>query len=872
MNLPLAVLRAAYTRDRAAALLGDLEEDLARRAAAGRPARWPALWLTWHACGYAAAAAWTAGPRMARAARAAAAETLRGFRSSPASSVSAVAILSLAIAAATVTFSVVDHVVLRPLPVASPDRLIVVDGLSRGTPEPRVSQADYHAWRAGVPAFETVAMWHPLTFLTLRDDGGGARLATVPVGESLFTTLGAAPLFGRLFRPDEHVRGQDDVAIASFGFWQRQFGGRRDMAGATLRTPAGSIAIVGVMPRDFAFPWDVAQPIDLWRPYVEAPGEATLSGRNRTTDSSVIARLRDGTSIEQAREQVAAASARQAAAFPRAYEGWTPRVTPLRESLLGRYEGWMLLVLAAVSVVLAVACVNVANLLLARALVRARDLGVRAALGAGRARLVSAALLEGLAIGGVSAAAGVLAARWGLEIATASLPAGIARAESISLDGRVLAVGVAAALLTGLAAGLAPAWQASRVDLVEALKTESGGSRAGRGRWRRALFVTEMACVVLLVAVAGLFVSSFVRVTSVDLGFDRRGLIGVRPQPAIAGLPAAERALREAALVDRAAEAMRGVPGVASVAITAGTDLPFGFVWRAQVEAADRPPGGPSAEADLRGVSAGYFETAGIRIVSGRAFDDRDAVGTPAVAIVDDLTARRIWGDRDPVGAVVTLLGSARYTVVGVAANVRLLGPEGRETGQIYYALGQSPRQGQRQLLVRPEDGPARVLPVIDRAIAGVMPPGSRPPRVVVLDDRFRALTADRRFSAGLMVVFGVLTLFIGAAGVYSVMAFLVSQQTRDIGVRMSLGATRASIARLVLGHAARQLALGAAVGLAGAWAVSGWFAPMLFGGPESDPSVYGIVAGILAVVGLAAAWLPARRAARVDPLAALRR
>jgi predicted permease len=865
--LSLALLRLVLSRDRAAAVLGDLTEESARR----RP-RFPRLWLARQALLYTAAALLAALPRIARAARLTVRDARRGLAASPSTTVAAVLILALGLAAATVTFSVVDHVVLRGLPFDEADRIVAIEGVNRNaTRAPRVDPADYHAWRTE-KAFASVAMWHPPTPMTLRRGAETERLPYVAVTSSLFDVLRVRPLAGRLFDPIHHTAGRDRVALVSHEFWQRALGGAADVVGRLLETTGEPIQIVGVMPRGFRFPLSVEPSIDIWRPYVPRPGEESLAGREgRTTDAHVLARLADGASIELARTQASAISARQAAAFPRAYDGWAVHLTTLHESLIGSVRTWMVLLLVAVALVMAVACVNVASLLLARATARARDFAVRAALGASRRRLVAALTLEGLMLAGTAAALGVLAAYWGVETARAALPEGIARAAAIALDARVLAAAIAATIATGLCFGVVPAWHARRVDPTDALRdAASASARPSRRRWQRAFLVAETSLVVLLLVVAALFVASFARVTGLDLGFERANLAGVRPLPASAGVPAAERVLRENAIIDRAVEVVSRLPGVASVAVSAWTDLPFGFVWDTRLESADASSTAVATDVDLRGVSAGYFETAGIAIVRGRGFDARDREGQPSVAIIDERAARQLFGDADPVGRRVRF-GTSTSIIVGVAANVRLHGPEGRTTGQFYYALSQSPRQGQRQLVIRTAAPVAHVLPAIEATVASLVPPGSRRAQVVVLEDRFRALTAGRRFNAGLMTIFGALALVIGAAGVYSVMAFVVGQRTRDLGVRVALGATRGAVLRLVLAGAGAEISVGAAIGLAAAWAISGVFASQLFGLAATDPAVYAVVALVMMTVGLGAAYLPARRAARVDPIAALR-
>lgn len=493
--------------------------------------------------------------------------------------------------------------------------------------------------------------------------------------------------------------------------------------------------------------------------------------------------------------------------------------------------------------------VNVASLLLARATVRSREFAVRAALGASRGQLVRALLVESVLLSSLGAIAGLAVARGAIGLVKAALPQGIARASAITLDWRVVGAAMAATLATGIAFGAAPAWQASRADLVAALRD---GTRTiagvGRRRLRDALVVAEVAFVAVLLVAMALFVTSFVRITHADLGFERQNLVAFDLSIRTGGktpVEQAENGARKRAVLAQAIERARAVPGVVDAGIISG-GLPLsGSYIRYSIEVQGRQR--PAEEmADLRQVTPGYFATAGMRLIRGRLFEDRDELaGAVPVVILNETAARQYFGGREALGATVGLRGGAP-AVVGIVADVRLGGPEIDLRAEAYLPLG-GDASGSSQLVVRTAGPPAALVPSIRAAIGEVLSPGELSSRTQIVEDLFRVITADRRFNAGLMTLFGVLGLLIGAAGIYAVMAFVVAQQTRDIGVRMALGAAPGRVLRGVLAHAGAHLAVGLVVGLTIAWAASRFIASLLFGVQATDPLVYVSVAALLA-------------------------
>jgi len=647
--------------------------------------------------------------------------------------------------------------------------------------------------------------------------------------------------------------------------------------GRMLNLGRDSRQVIGVMPPGFTYPVGQATPIEAWAPMTFRTTDRDHGYGGRGYSLQVVGRLQPGATIEQARDQVTAATDRVIAAYPKLtfWKDARPVVLSLHDFVVGPAQNWLLLVLGAVALVLIIAYVNVANLLLARATTRSRELALRAALGASKGRVASTLVGESLMLSLAAAAMGIVLARWGVGVATASLPAGLARASTIALDFRVLGVAIGAALLTGLGFGVVPAWHGSRTDVMSMLKAGGASVGASRGgaRWQRALLVAEIGFVVTLLVATTLFITSFVNVQRADLGFTRGRLVGVHVSRSIASLEPEARGPAVDVFTSDVLDRVRTVPGVLGAALVDGGLPLFGssVAYSIEIDGYGSTEGGDMLT--LKSVTPDYFDVAGVRLLDGRTFDGSERAGTPPVMIINEEAARRFFGGRSPVGEVVTFRGPT--TVIGVVSSVRLSGPEGPLRPEMSLPLAQETVNTRSStvsadVLVRIDDAATGTSVAVADAVKDFNPP-ERPPVLSDLDRRFRELTADRRFNTSVMTLFGLIALVIGAVGVYGLTSFIVSQQTRAFGVRIALGATAARIFRGVLTQTGRLLAMGLALGFLGGWAVSRLFASVVFGVAGTEMWLYGLVAAALILMSLLAAFLPARRASRVDPIVALR-
>jgi predicted permease len=843
------LLRSVVSRDRADAVLGDLEEELADRAARGRSPRFPRLWLLGHVLTAVIAAARAVAPRALRAWRHTFRDAIRGLRSASATTAFIITILAIAMSAATVTFTTVDHVVLRSLPFEDDDELVAIAGQGP-LGAMAISAFEYLSWRERARAFQSIAAVRRGR-KSIAIDGATHAVMAADATASLFDVLRTPPLLGRVFSLDNETAGDHRVAVIGFGLWQRYLAGRAGIVGEQLAIGKESFEVVGVMPPGFTYPVGQAEPVELWTPYVVPPDERTVD-KGRSSYLHVVARRADGVTVDQSRAEIEAISSSVAAASPGVFGERRPTVTPLYDSLVGKVRGWMLLVLGAVALVLAIACVNVANLLLARSSRRAREAAIRSSLGATRRQLIAASLIESVILSTAAAAIGLVVAIWGVSGVKWALPATIARGADIALDLRVFLAAIASSLISAALFGIVPAWQASRLDIALLIK-EGAAHAGGRSRWRSGFLIAEVALVVALLIGSALFVASFIRVTGADLGFSRTNLIMV--------------SVSSTTRDEDVAAHLRGVPGVQEVAVVTMGSPPlifagFGGGTSTSVLRSTDDPDGPVVEPEVRRVSPEYFRTAAIPILRGRAFtpDERKA----PVAIIDDLAAHQLFGTLDVIGRPLRA-GPQQCTIVGVVANVRMRGPESSTGPQLYLPLD----RGAAQYIVR-TNGAATVGPAVRAAASELAAPG-RTPEVLSIDDAFRRITADRRFNAGLMLLFGLIALIIGATGTYGVMTAVVAQQAREMAVRVTLGASRRRIVSLVVGQAGWHLGAGLVIGLAIAVAASQAFRSVLYGVTPTDPVVYAVVVAVLAAVGLAAAILPARRASQIDPISTLR-
>ncbi len=601
-------------------------------------------------------------------------------------------------------------------------------------------------------------------------------------------------------------------------------------------------------------------------------GEDKVRGNNRSFSFTAIGRLKPGVTIEQASQQMY----RVAEGLDRQYPKWSPgrrvRVITLHEHLVGRVKVWMLMLLGAVTLVLLIACANVANLMLARATVRGREMAIRAALGASRWRLVRSLLVEGVVLSLAGAAIGVLLASLGVRGIMAWLPAGLPRVADIGVDLRVLGAAAAASVLTGVFFGLVPALQSSRPDLTTALKDTGRSTTAGAASQflRGALVVAEVALAVILLVGAGLFIGSFAKVMSIDPGFDYHNVIalnvGVKFEPGKWD----EAAKRGAQYSQQLVEAVANVPGVERAAVISG-GLPLTGSWsRNSVELPGRGElKGEGDDLDVRTVTPGYLELMKIPLERGRTIGPEDRAGSQSVMVVNETAARKYWPGQDALGQRIKV-GKDESIVVGIVGDIRHLGPETPPRQEGYIAMAQDGMLG-GNVVARTSGDPMTVLPAVKAAIWSVNRDQRLTDETVTLEGYMDRLIAQRRFNMALLALFGGLGLVIAAVGIYGVMAYVVAQRTSEIGVRMALGATRQHVVGMVLKRAAMLMATGLAIGGFGAWLLSARVKDFLFEIQPNDVRAMAAALAVLALAGLAASAIPAHRAASVDPLAALR-
>ncbi len=781
---------------------------------------------------------------------------LRGLRATPGFTAVVLVVLTLAMGATTAIYSAVDAVVLRGLPFPDSHRLVAVDRTFQGrVVMTSFGAPDFLALRELADVFDGMAGVTSRNVVVGRDGGLAPEiLRGQRVSAEFFPVLRATPAIGRVFTREEEIAGPDRVAVISHGLWQRRFGGAPDVLGRRLPATGGDLEVIGVMPRGFAYPVGEIEPTDLWVPYV-------IPDRERTARIAVylrlIGRLRDGVTIDQAQARVAQRTASHADAREGALV-----LRDLRESLTGYSRPWMLMLLGSVGFLLVLACVNIANLLLVRATVRLRELGVRSALGATRWDIARMLLAESLLLSVAGTAFGTMAAWLGVAGLRSILPADLPRLADVSIDLRVFGVAAAAALVTGIGVGLAPVVQSSRAIAIVLRQNGRTDTPSGRRQRLRAILLTaQVALAVVLLVGAALFLRSFSRLMAVDIGLDYRNVLTVDVRPTAADGNAAKLArvleqVRAIRGVDVAAIAQYTLPFTGSI-----TSVPLGIPGRA-----DRPTSGGIS---VSYVSPGYFRVLRFRLLRGRTLTEADVTEAEPVAVLNDTAARALFPTEEPLGQRIIAVSKLPRTVVGVVADVRGFGPERAVEPQVFVPLAQT-SAGSGTLFLRIDERAAAILPQVKAAIWTEFPDLAIP-AALTLEERFAVYIAERRFSMFLLGLFGLLGVTIAGVGLYGVASYVVSQRTREIGIRMALGARPSTILRSVLLRTSTQTAIGLLLGIATAWLLARSVQPFLFQVDPRDLRLYGAAAAVLASAALLAAYLPARRASRVDPLIALR-
>ena len=788
---------------------------------------------------------------------------LRTLARSPGFAFVAVATLALGIGANAAIFSAVNAVLLRPLPYAQPDELVMVwqDLRARGGPAHEwATPGNVVDWK-GSGIFSGVAAvqgWQA----TITGDGDPEPLVGEQVTFDYFDVLGVRPALGRTFRLEEDVPNAARVVVISDALWHRRFGGRRDAVGRRITIGGEAHEIIGVMPASFRPA--VLDSATLWRPRrldLAQPSRGAVVLR-------VIARLKAGATIEQTSASTALLASQLAAAYPEWNTATGIALSSLHAEVVGEARQGLLIVLAAVGFVLLIACANIANLLLARATARTREIAVRLALGAGRRRLIRQLLTESLLLSAIGGAAGIMLGAWGIDALVAVAPSGAPRLGEVGVDGRVLWFASALALGTGVLFGLVPALQASRADVTPSLREGGrGAATAGGYRTRRALIVFEVAAAVVLLVAGGLLLRTFATLQASNLGFTAdRVLVGAVNPPRAAYATRAQ----QVAFYDRLLDRVSSLPGVETAALS--SVVPLGGDSDMSVLVEGRPLPRNDAESDAvwyRLVSADYFRAMQIPLTRGRTFAPREAA--PAV-VVSEPTARRFWKDENPIGRRIRF-GSGDdapwFTVVGVAGEVRMRGPRGESRSEVYLPYWQFPELGTNVILKssgRP-DALAAPLRQTVREIDPDLPVASIRPMTAIVAESIE----QPRFLALLVGLFAASALVLAAVGIYGLIAFAVAQRTQEIGVRMALGAGRGDVVRLVVFDAMKLTAIGLALGAAGAAAVAESLQSQLFGVTPIDPATFAVAALALGGTAIVACLIPAVRAARVDPMVALR-
>ncbi|MCW5969778.1 MAG: ABC transporter permease [Blastocatellales bacterium] len=791
--------------------------------------------------------------------------------------VAAVLTIALGIGANTAIFSVVNSVLLRPLPYAEPERLAALYENDRRQPgiEGAISYPNFFDWRAQNSAFERMAVYRDAD-IALAGTESSVHLNGQVASYDLFQVLGVAPALGRSFTEEEDRSGSARVAVISHSLWKRQFGGDPQIIGRSVTLDQKPFQIIGVMPAGFQFPIQV-EPPEIWitsaydaepagdrSPRTERRGFRWLEG---------IARLKPGVTLGEAQADMSAIAARLEAQYPdnNSFSGAT--VAPFHRSVVGDYRKPLLVLFGAVACVLLVACANVANLLLARASTRAREIAVRAALGADRVRLVRQLLTESLLLAAIGGVLGLLVAWWGVEGIVRLIPEDVPRAAEIGIDRTVFAFTLIASVLTGMLFGLAPAWQASKVDLVEAMKDGSRGAGARRGGLRSALIVAEVAVACVLLVGASLLVQTFRELQRVDLGFDMRNVLTASvelPNPQYSD-PA-----KRVEFFGRLLERVRALPGVEGA--SAILPLPLsGASVSGSFEIEGRPVAqGEEPNTRFRWIETGYFETMKIPVLRGRDISDRDDARAPLVVLVNESFVGKHFPDEDPLGKRVQLPfgpegSSSLREIVGVVRDVRSREDLSEGAGvEMYMPHKQGSLANGLTLAVRSNADPIALSRAVERELTA-MDRSIPLYRVRTLEQYFGNAVARPRFSALLFGLFAVAALLLAAVGLYGVMSYAVEQRTHEFGIRLALGARPRDVLRLTMRRGMMLAGTGIAMGAAASLALAQMIESLLHGVDARDPWTIAGIALLLGAVAAAACYLPARRATRVDPMIALR-
>jgi putative ABC transport system permease protein len=793
---------------------------------------------------------------------------LRRLRRAPGFTLVAVATLAVGIGANAAIFSVVNAVLLRSLPFPEAERLVSVSQTWEGKPTGVYSPQNFLDMEASARSFEKLAV-HDSAGVTLTGRGQPARIDGTQVAASFFEVLRVKAAHGRTFDAGENEPGHTKVAVLGHGLWRERFGGDPAVVGQAVQLDRETYTIVGIAPAGFAFP----ERTQIWTP---AEYDAQFRSKSRGAwYLGVIGRLKPGATVAQAQDEVATIHARLAREYPNDDEGVGGSVQSLQESMVGDSRRALLVLLGAVGLVLLIACVNVANLLLARVAARENELAVRTALGAGRARLVRQLLTESVTLSLLGGGAGILLAAVSLDALLALQPAGVPRLGEVVVDRTVVAFSLLLAAVTGLVFGVFPALEVARRPTAQSLREGGRGILHGRGhRLRSGLVVGQMALAMMLLAGAGLLLRSFSQLRNVDPGFRTDNALTFR-----VSLPdgAYQDEAPRAAFFDALLERVSALPGVHQAGAIMGVPL-GGLRYSFSFEIQGRPPLPPAQQPSMqvRVVSPDYFDTMGIPLLRGRVFERRDVEGAPPALVISESAARRYFPGEEPLGQFIKLgwgrgegKPKAGGEVVGIVGDVKDVGLDQEAPPECYLAHAQMP-VSTMDLVLRTNVAPRSLVPSVEKEVRA-LDPELPVARVATLEDVVARSISEPRFYMVLLGAFALMAVFLAALGIFGVMSYAVVQRSREIGIRVALGARPADVLRMVLVHAAGLVAGGVVAGLLGSLALSRTIRSLLFELSPTDPATLGGMSALLAAVALLASYLPARRATRVDPVIALR-
>ncbi|HWP72504.1 MAG TPA: ABC transporter permease [Gemmatimonadaceae bacterium] len=795
---------------------------------------------------------------------------LRGMRRAPSFALTVCAILAIGIGASVAVFSVVNGVLLKALPYADPGRIV---RLQHHEPYSTVSEPEFVDYKREVTALQYLAAYISYPATLAAKDAEPERLRAASVSEDFFPVLGSRMWLGRPFAADEQRRGGPFSVVLSHSLWTRRFGSDSSIIGREITFNERNRTVVGVLAPGHSFP---GPEIAVWTPM--RLNYDTLWTRNNHY-LQLIGRLAPEGTIERARLQSSELAKRFVRDFPTMYAAGKPvivTVSPLSNALVAETRPYIVTLFIAVTLVLMIACVNVANLMLARGEVRRRDVAIRTAMGASRYRVVRQALTESLVLALFGGAAGVLIATGTVRALRAVIPASVPRASDVSVDFIVLAFAVGITVITGVLCGVVPAFRVARDDASDTLKEggRSAGAARARGRVRRALAISEIALAVVTLTGAGLMMRSLWNMNAIDLGFSPDNVLAVQVSP-----PARFVDQQATELYERLLARVRALPGVQSVG--AVEDLPISdgnSIWSIAID--DMSPNTSVADAPAampQKVTAGYFDVMRVPTVRGRTFTDADRADAPLVAVVNETMARKMWPGKDAIGGMIRMLNPEmpKVPVVGIVKDVRSSGVLTDPPPTMYFPSAQARRSvyyvpTQMWLVVRTTGDPRSIAGQV-RSIVREVEPSTPIARLQTMNEAVAASVAPRRFTSLLLAGFAMVALVLAGLGIYSVISYSVSQRRAEMGIRMALGASRGALVGQVLGEGARTAALGALFGVLLAMAATRLLRSMVVGVSPTDPLTLGAVAAVLLLVALAASYFPARRASRVDPALAIR-